>query len=102
MEKIKQDLIQFIAPFVPKLSEQALNNLISPPKKKAHGSLSFCVFSLSSQAVDFAQNLSKNLNQSKPSFIHRIDPLSGFINFHFTDEYIQKIFFTNFCRWLGL
>ena len=101
MEKIKQDLIQFISPFVPKLSEKALSKLISPPKNKAHGSLSFCVFSLHPKAVDFAKDLSDKLNQSKPSFIDQIEPLSGFINFHFTDEYIQKIFSQTFMNGWG-
>ena len=96
MEKIKKDLTHFLSPYVPHLSEEKWKDLIETPKKREHGLLAFCVFSLHSKPVQYAQDLAQQLEKSKPNFIEHIQAFSGFINFHFTSKYIQQVFLQTF------
>lgn len=96
MEKIKKDLIHFLSPYAPQISKEKWEELIEAPKKKEHGLLAFCVFSLHPKAVQWAQDLAQKLEKSKPDFIESIKPFSGFINFHFTQQYIQQVFLQMF------
>lgn len=97
MEKIKQDLTQFLAPYIPQLEKDKIKELIEEPRIKSHGFLTLRVFSLSPKnSSQYAQNLCQKLKKDQPSFITEIHSLSGFINFNFEPRYVQKIFFQMF------
>ena len=98
MEKIKNDLAEFLSPFVSQINKDKILELIEEPRIRSHGFLTFRVFSLNSKPQQYAQDLSQKLKQNKPSFIAEIHPVSGFINFNFDSQYIQKIFFQTFNR----
>ena len=88
MEKIKHQLAVLISSVV-SMELKDIQALIEKPKKRQWGLLSFPVFSLSSDPQNFAKEVASKL---KADFISEVTVVGGFVNFHFKNNYIQKIF----------
>ena len=88
MEKIKHQLAVLISSVV-SMEVKDIQSLIEQPKKRQWGLLSFPVFSLSDDPKNFAAQIASKI---KSDFISETTALGGFVNFHFKDSYIKKIF----------
>lgn len=91
MERIKQDLASYLASATPWKEEQ-IRSLIEQSKKKEWGLLSFPIFSLTSDFKKEALKWSEKLQASPAPFITKVHAVGGFINFHFTRDYLQAQF----------
>ena len=97
MERIKQDLAEAVAPYID-WDKEKIESLIGETQNRKWGLLSLCLLSLGknsrSQALEMAAQIMKN----KPSFIQKVEGVAGFVNFHFTNQYIQKVFDQKFAQ----
>ena len=93
MEKIKHQLALLLSSVV-SIKTEDIELLIEKPKKKEWGLLAFPVFSLGPKPHQLAQKIALKI---KADFISKTQVVGGFVNFHFTQEYIQKIFNETFC-----
>ena len=68
--------------------------LLEQPRHSAHGHLAWPLFHLAKQYKKAPQQLadefSQKIQQSLPSFLKSCEALSGFVNFCFQEDYIQK------------
>ena len=89
LSSIKQELSSCLKKTF-KLSEVILEK----PRNPEHGHLSWPLFDMAKKQKISPQSLAKELSQSLqkslPDFIKSCEPLSGFMNFVFQDDYIQK------------
>lgn len=69
-------------------------DLLEVPKQMEHGHYALPVFSLAKEFRQapplIAQELSAKMNGEKTDFLAEITPLKGFINFKFSDNFLQK------------
>lgn len=91
MEKIKAHLALFLSSLMP-YDEKKILSLIEKPKQRKWGLLCLPVFSLGKNSSELAKKLCDKIEKSNSSFIEKAVPAGGFINFHFKDQYILKIF----------
>ena len=89
MKKIKTELADFLSS-ITEYDSSLIFSLLERPKNKEWGLLSFPVFSLSKKAPETAQMILKKALKSKPPFIEKIEAVSGFVNFHFTSDFILE------------
>ena len=89
LSSIKQDLSSYL-----EQSFQIQSPLLEKARKAEHGHLSWPLFSIAktqkTSPQKLAQEMSQSLQQSLPPFIKSCQPLSGFLNFVFQEDYIQK------------
>ena len=94
MEKIKNQLATLLSSVVSMKTED-IESLIEKPKKREWGLLAFPVFSLGSDPNRLAQEIASKI---KADFISKTTVVGGFVNFHFKEEYILKIFEQTFSK----
>jgi len=68
--------------------------LLEQPRRAEHGHLAWPLFNIAkkqkTKPQQLALELSQQINESLPSFLKSCEPLSGFVNFSFPEDYIQK------------
>ncbi len=94
MKQIKHQLAVLLSSVV-SMKIDEIQSLIEKPKKREWGLLAFPVFSLGSDPNFLAQEIASKL---KADFISKTTVVGGFINFHFNESYIQKVFNETFSR----
>lgn len=89
-EKIVADIAQ-----VTSMSEGEILPLLEVPKSLDHGHLAMPVFFLAKQWRKapplIAKELAEKLAEKKNPLVEKIEPVSGFINFHFKPDQFQEI-----------
>ena len=90
---IKKELAGFLKKLL-SLPEKELLSLLEQPRRLDHGHLSLPVFSFSKQnkssPQEEAKKISEQINKSLPPILRRCEALSGFANFWFQEDYLQK------------
>ena len=87
--RIKQELASYLKEL---LKEEEI--LLEQPRHLSHGHLAWPLFHLAKREKgpphELAKELSQKIQQSLPPFLKSCEALSGFINFQFKEDYIQK------------
>lgn len=72
-----------------------IEDLLESPKRDGHGHLALPVFAWSKEAKmpppKLAADLAAQMSANKPPEILSIEPVSGFVNFTFKPEFVQKV-----------
>ena len=91
--EVKKDLADFLKTIWP-LTEEEILSLLEQPRQSSHGHLALPLFSLAKQNKTSPQKLAENflerLNQNRSPLLKSCKALTGFINFQFQEEYLQK------------
>ena len=99
--KIKEELASYLKEqFKQTLSASSSSSqlgeetLLEQPRHSAHGHLAWPLFHLAKKEKkaphQLAEEFSQKIQQSLPSFLKSCEALSGFVNFRFQEDYIQK------------
>lgn len=94
LTQIKKDLAKKLSPVLSKPAEQ-LEQLLEIPKKQEHGELSLPVFifakELRKAPPEVAKSVAENVAGQNWPELEKVEALSGFVNFRFHMNYLQKI-----------
>jgi len=83
------------------LPEEDLQKTLEKPKQFEHGHLAFPVFALAKTlrsappqiAADLAQKVQAKIDDGSLSFLEKVQPAGGFLNFTFKNLYLQNVLF---------
>ena len=88
---IKKELSSYLKA---QFSLQEEDILLEQPRHSAHGHLAWPLFSIAKKErktpPQLAEEFSQKIQNSLPSFLKSCEALSGFVNFSFQEDYIQK------------
>ena len=90
---IKKELAEFLKNFI-SLEKEEIIHLLEQPRQSEHGHLALPLFSLAKTKKlppqKIAQDFSAKINQKLPGFLKSCSSLTGFVNFQFQEDYLQK------------
>lgn len=94
LQNLRDTLTKHYGPILGKDLVQ-MNKLLEAPKQAGHGHLAMPVFVWAKEARKappvLAQEFAATMNANKPAGLKDATPVSGFVNFTFEDDFIQKL-----------
>lgn len=94
LQNLRDTLTKHYGPILAKEPAQ-MNKLLESPKQAGHGHLAMPVFAWAKEARKapplLAQEFADKMNADKPPGLKGAQAVSGFVNFTFEDEYVQRL-----------
>lgn len=99
LSQLKKTLAQLLSSQI-ELGEEEILPLLKLPKSLDHGHLAYPVFPLAKARKEapplLAKKLADDISSQLPEFLKQVEAVGGFLNFHFSQSYVQNLLFNSY------